>query len=261
MCSRLTLAPQRSSLSAAEDSAEVGRRVRAAVVDDDLEAVDPSCSSRDKDLGQIEVVGDDADLSRLVGDRRVEEVEDLLARLEAHPLDTPGRCSGSLGTGSRGPGRRSPATAPGSACCHLVVVHERLRRDEAAREAHVHGTRVGVAAEDDPGCLLSRRSSACRRVHQHRRDPVVEGYLRSSALNGKCTQRNFWNGASSEGNVFCPVPWLWSSVKFRRFFSGCQIVEFGSWYSMAKPTNSAGGVPSSSSSRAAPCAPRAGLSA
>jgi hypothetical protein len=39
------------------------------------------------------------------------------------------------------------------------------------------------------------------------------------------------------------VPLLWSVVKLRRFLSGCQIVEFGSWYSIAKPTKSSGGVP------------------
>ena len=42
----------------------------------------------------------------------------------------------------------------------------------------------------------------------------------SSAWKGKCTQRNFWIGASSVENCRLPWVWLWSSLKFSRLFSG-----------------------------------------
>ena len=54
-----------------------------AVVDDDLERAAELLQTVD-DFGQIEVVGDDADLG-LVGDGLVERLEDRGARLETHP--------------------------------------------------------------------------------------------------------------------------------------------------------------------------------
>ena len=130
----------------------------ARVVDDDPERACPSFSSRDDDLGLVEVVGDDAHLRLLVGDGLVEHLEDRVARLEAHPRQRLGGLR--VGRDERqtldGVRRQQRGDRPVGS----VAIDERLRRDEAAGEGDVELARDrsrAAARSAPPG---PRRSSA-----------------------------------------------------------------------------------------------------
>ena len=65
----------------------------------------------------------------------------------------------------------------------------------------------------------------------------------NSALRGKCTQRNFWIGQSVVGFCWDGCTLLVPGVNESRLFSLKNWPPPGSWYSMAKPAKSSGGVP------------------
>ncbi len=152
-----------------------------AVVDDDLEGAAELLQTV-YDFGQIEVVGNDADLG-LVGDGLVERLQDRGARLEAHPC----KRGGAVGMG------RGEVEALGGERRHQrvdravldIAVDEGLRGDEAAREGD-------VASWIATSCGSPVLSLSCASMNMG-----VTRYLKSptrSALRGKCTQRNFWIG-------------------------------------------------------------------
>ena len=141
-----------------------------AVVDDDLEGAAELLQTV-YDFGQIEVVGDDADLG-LVGDGLVERLEDRGARLEAHP----GKRGGAVGVG------RGEVETLGGDRRHQrvdravldIAVDEGLRGDEAAREGDVGDAGIGFARELDRDLLWLAGTELILRIHEHGRDAIFE---------------------------------------------------------------------------------------
>ena len=141
-----------------------------AVVDDDLEGAAELLQTVD-DFGQIEVVGDDADLG-LVGDGLVERLEDRGARLEAHP----GKRGLAVWVG------RGEVQALSGDWRHQrldravldIAVHEGLRRDKAAREGDVGDAGIGFTRELDRDLLWLATTELLLGIHEHRRDAIFE---------------------------------------------------------------------------------------
>jgi len=114
-----------------------GLPVIAAVVDDDFEAVAEVLEPGD-DFGLVEIVGDDANLRQGIGDGLIEEVENVAARFETHPV------KGFGGFGMRGSEakallgfRRKQGCEGLISIIAAIAIYEGLGDDKAAGEGDI----------------------------------------------------------------------------------------------------------------------------
>ena len=144
--------------------------VLLAVVDDDAQLLLQLFEAAD-DLRLAEIVGNDAHLG-LFRDGLIEQLEDRLARFEAHPGE------GLVLFGMRGLEFQALSAFAGSSVLIgpelLEAVHERLRGDEAARERDVQLTRIRFAPQLDLGFLRLALAEPVLLIHEDRRHAIGE---------------------------------------------------------------------------------------